>query len=203
MARARAGKPCFALYCAVNSTFMRAMSTPVGHSRLQPLHETHRSSASCTASSPCAPSCPESARRSVFARPRVRCTSSRVARYDGHIVPASNLRQWPLLLHISTALSKPPHSLQSRICSGTRVSYPGLKRNRLPPSIFGGRTTFPGFISPFGSSQDLISPSAAVRRGPKNGAIHSERPRPSPCSPEYAPLYCFTMAHASSAMERL
>ena len=24
------------------------------------------------------------------------------------MVPASNLRQWPLLLHISTALAKPP-----------------------------------------------------------------------------------------------
>jgi hypothetical protein len=29
------------------------------------------------------------------------------------MVPASNLRQWPLLLHISTAPAKPPHSLQS------------------------------------------------------------------------------------------
>src|SRR5690348_5000370 len=100
---------------------MRAMSTPVGHSRLHPLHETQRSSAALTASSPCAPSCPDSARRSVLARPRVRWISSRVARYDGHIVPASNLRQWPLLLHISTALSKPPHSLQSSTVVGTSV----------------------------------------------------------------------------------
>src|SRR5947207_4210367 len=97
------------------------MSTPVGHSRLHPLQETQRSSASLTASSPCS-SWLESARRSVFARPRVRCCSSIVARYEGHIVPASNLRQWPLLLHISTALSKPPHSLQSSTVAGTRVS---------------------------------------------------------------------------------
>ena len=48
----------------------------------------------------------------------------------------------------------------------------------------GGSTIFPGFMSPRGSSQDLISASAPVRRGPKNGAIHSERTRPSPCSPE-------------------
>jgi hypothetical protein len=48
----------------------------------------------------------------------------------------------------------------------------------------GGATILPGFINPFGSSQDLISPSAAVRRGPKKGAIHSERTSPSPCSPE-------------------
>src|SRR5881396_1625314 len=84
---------------------MRAMSTPVGHLRLQPLHETQSSRASLASSKG---TCLETARRSVFARPRVRCSSSRVARYDGHIVPASNLRQWPLLLHISTALSKPP-----------------------------------------------------------------------------------------------
>src|SRR5260370_36887661 len=55
-----------------------------------------------------APSWPDRASRSVLARPRVRCTSSRVTRNDGHIVPASNLRQWPLLLHMSAALAKPP-----------------------------------------------------------------------------------------------
>ena len=59
-------------------------------------------------SSASAPSWPDSASRSVLARPRVRCFSSRVTRKLGHIVPASNLRQWPLLLHISTALAKPP-----------------------------------------------------------------------------------------------
>src|SRR5262249_29182571 len=57
---------------------------------------------------PGASSRPESASRSVLARPRVKCTSSRVTRNDGHIVPASNLRQCPLLLHISAALAKPP-----------------------------------------------------------------------------------------------
>src|SRR5882724_5153037 len=99
------------------------MSTPVGHSRLQPLHETHRSKVSNISSDVNAsgPSCPEIASRSVLARPRVRCFSSPVARYDGHMVPASNLRQCPLLLHISTAAAKPVlvapgtlHSLQSR-----------------------------------------------------------------------------------------
>src|SRR5215470_10761726 len=98
------------------------MSTPVGHSRLQPLHETHRSSVSRISSEVKAsfPSWPESASRSVFARPRVKCFSSPVARNDGHMVPASNLRQWPLLLHISTAAANPVleapgtvHSLQS------------------------------------------------------------------------------------------
>ena len=91
------------------SIFMRAMSTPVGQSRLQPLQLTQRSIAAATASDVSAPSSwPESASRSVLARPRVRCFSSRVTRKDGHIVPASNLRQCPLLLHISVALAKPP-----------------------------------------------------------------------------------------------
>jgi hypothetical protein len=69
----------------------------------QPLHATHSSNASCIASEVNAsgPSCPESASRRVLARPRVVCSSSRVTRYDGHMVPASNLRQAPLLLHIS------------------------------------------------------------------------------------------------------
>src|ERR1700741_503545 len=107
---------------------MRAMSTPVGHSRLQPLQETQRPRASLMDCSPESPSCPDNARRSVFARPRVKCFSSSVARYDGHMVPASNLRQWPLLLHISTALSKPPHSRQSKEALEAIVSNPGLKR---------------------------------------------------------------------------
>src|SRR5690242_20003059 len=102
------------------------MSTPVGHSRLQPLHETHSASVSNISSevkAP-APSWPERASRRVFARPRVRCFSSPVARNEGHMVPASNLRQWPLLLHISTAAANPVlaapgtlHSLQSSAAS--------------------------------------------------------------------------------------
>ena len=86
------------------------MSTPVGHSRLHALQETHSDIASATASDAIAsaPSCPVSASRSVLARPRVTCVSSRVTRYDGHITPASKARQVPLLLHISTAPSMPP-----------------------------------------------------------------------------------------------
>src|SRR2546427_8837912 len=62
------------------------MSTPVGHSRLQPLQDTQRSSVSYISSDVKAPgpSWPESARRSELARPRVRCRSSPVARKDGH-----------------------------------------------------------------------------------------------------------------------
>src|SRR5690349_16083415 len=135
------------------------MSTPVGHSRLQPLQETHRSNVSCIASevNPPGPSCPDSARRSVFARPRVRCFSSPVARNEGHMVPASNLRQCPLLLHISTAAAKPwlaapatVHSLQSSASSLFGIAYPGLKRKSVLSSCFEGRTILPGFIRPFG-----------------------------------------------------
>src|SRR5579872_215708 len=97
---------------------MRDMSTPVGHSRRQPLQLTHRSSTSymrydVTASRP---SCPVNAWRKTLARPRVTCSSSCVTIYDGHIT-SEFLRHAPLLLHISTAPEKPPHSDQSRTVS--------------------------------------------------------------------------------------
>src|SRR5882757_4275249 len=87
------------------------MSTPVGHSRRQALHDTHSfivsaNGSECIAS---APSCPVSASRNVLARPRVKCCSSRVARKLGHITPESKARQVPLLLHISTAPRRPPN----------------------------------------------------------------------------------------------
>ena len=93
---------------------MRAMSTPVGHSRRHALHPTHRSITPYIASDVNAsgPSWPESASRSAVARPRVTSFSSWVAMYDGHMTPSA-LRQLPLLLHISTAPLKPPHALQS------------------------------------------------------------------------------------------
>src|SRR5258705_8818142 len=104
------------------------------------------------------------------------------------MVPASNLRQCPLLLHISTAPANPPHALQASMVFGAGCLYGGPKGKSERSSCFGGFTILPGFMSPFGSNHDLISASDAVSRGPKKGAIHSERTRPSPCSPEYAPL---------------
>src|SRR3954454_14909498 len=100
------------------------MSTPVGHSRRQPLKERQRSSVSFISCELKAsgPSWPEIARRREFARPRVRCCSSSVARYDGHMVPPASLRQVPLLLHISTAPPSPPHSDQSSTVSGGCVT---------------------------------------------------------------------------------
>ena len=46
--------------------------------------------------------------RRTLARPRVECCSSRVAMYDGHIVPSSVLRHAPRPLHISMAPATPP-----------------------------------------------------------------------------------------------
>src|SRR5260370_31149349 len=97
------------------------MSTPVGHSRLQPLHEMHSAIVSRISSevSASGPSWPESARRKVLARPRVRCCSSPVARQDGHITPGSDLRQGPFLLPISAALAEtPPSHPATHLCSG-------------------------------------------------------------------------------------
>ena len=140
---------------------MRAMSTPVGHSRLQPLQDTHRSSASHRRGMRRRDRLPDSARRSVLARPRVRCCSSLVARNEGHMVPASNLRQWPLLLHISTAFSEAaPFSDQSSAGGGTFCLVARLEAEQARSSIFDGATILPGFIRPRGSSHHLISPSA-------------------------------------------
>ena len=101
--------PWRAARAAVASIFIRAMSTPVGHSRRQALQETHSAIAAATASPAMAsaPSWPVSASRNVLARPRVTWASSRVARKEGHITSAVKARQVPLLLHISTAPSIP------------------------------------------------------------------------------------------------
>ena len=58
------------------------MSTPVGHSRRQPLQETQRSSVAFSSAEVKAsgPSWPDMARRSALARPRVTCRSSFVTR---------------------------------------------------------------------------------------------------------------------------
>ena len=85
------------------------MSTPVGHSRRQPLQETHSFIVSSMSSEANAsgPSWPEMARRNALARPRVTSRSLPVMRKEGHITPATCLRHSPLLLHISTAPWKP------------------------------------------------------------------------------------------------
>ena len=76
--------PCRSARAASTSIFIFAMSTPVGHSRRHALQDTHSFIASASASDAMAsaPSWPVSASRSVLARPRVRCVSSRVTRKD-------------------------------------------------------------------------------------------------------------------------
>ena len=67
---------------------------------------------------------PESTARSAFARPRVECSSSFVAMYDGHIVPSSFLRQTPTPLQSSTAAAKPPWPEKSRRVVGSQARSP-------------------------------------------------------------------------------
>src|SRR4029078_9679325 len=89
---------------------MFALSTRVGHSRRQPLQETHSFMVSSISSDAKAsgPSWPEMARRRELGRPRVTSRSLPVTRNDGHITLATCLRHSPLLLHISTAPWNPP-----------------------------------------------------------------------------------------------
>ena len=79
--RERSGVPCSSWWCASASAFSDAMSTDSGHSLLHALHSRQRSRISCRRSSPSA-ACGSgslSALTSAFARPRVACSSSRVA----------------------------------------------------------------------------------------------------------------------------
>src|ERR1700683_2570020 len=125
------------------------------------------------------------------------------------MVPASNLRQWPLLLHISTAFAKPPvvspplpggdtasligsfctfQADQSSAGSSETVRYGvgaegGGKRNSAGSSILGVSTIFPGLNRPIGSSCRLMARKASLIAAPNCHSIHSPRHKPSPCSP--------------------
>src|SRR5579863_375879 len=87
------------------------MSTCVGQSVAQPLHERQRSSASKTSlflhdSMVVSPW--KSSTKSL-ARPLVECISSCVTRYDGHMTPLVSLRHFPTPTQRSSALwSEPP-----------------------------------------------------------------------------------------------
>src|ERR1039457_6442611 len=100
------------------------MSTDEGHSLLQLLHDRQRSSALCTALSvKVFRVLPESASNKIRARPRVECISSRVAMYDGHMVPASVLRHLPIPAHLSTAPASPSSARKSKCVSTGRGRY--------------------------------------------------------------------------------
>ena len=80
--RSRVGTPLRRLRRCSHSSLSAAMSTPVGHSRLHPLHDTQSDIASAISaeSRPSFPSWPVMASRSALARPRVEWRSSPVAR---------------------------------------------------------------------------------------------------------------------------
>ena len=88
-----------------NSIFIFDISTPVGHSRLQALQETHNFIVAVISLlvSALLPNCPERANLSELALPLVESFSSFVTLKDGHITPPSNFLHDPLLLHISIA----------------------------------------------------------------------------------------------------
>src|SRR5215510_2040189 len=101
------------------------MSTLDGHSALHPLHSRHKSMTSWSRRpvKALAGSAPDRTASKAFARPRVECSSSRVAMYEGHMVPSSVLRHTPTPLHISTAAAKPPWLPKSSRVRGSQVTY--------------------------------------------------------------------------------
>ena len=88
------------------------MSTLTGQSFLQPLHDRHRSRALRTSSlfhrsiSPL----PLIISKRIRARPRVVCSSSRVAMKLGHMVPPARCRHFPTPTHRLAAWAKLPWS---------------------------------------------------------------------------------------------
>src|ERR1700684_1294617 len=98
------------------------MSTDDGHSALHPLHDRHKSSASLTAGSakPSGNRSVVKASNKIRARPRVEWISSRVAMYEGHIVPASVLRHLPIPTHLSAAPTSPSSALKLKCVAISR-----------------------------------------------------------------------------------
>ena len=194
---------------AVTSTFIRAISTPVGHSRLQALQDTQSFIVSAISSlaNAAGPSWPDRARRRLFARPLVESRSSRVARKDGHITPRSNLRHAPLLLHISTAPCRPPalpgHASQFNRVGKSSILYPGENRKSERSSIFGALVILPGLKISCGSNICFTCRNRLAILVPNITSLNSERAMPSPCSPECEPPYSLTSLKASSAMPRM
>ena len=137
------------------------------------------------------PSWPDNASRRLLARPRVESASFRVTRNDGHITPPFNLRQLPLLLHISTAPCSPPaapgQADQFSLVGNEFTLYPGANRNKWRSSIFGALVILPGFMIFCGSNSFLTSANSPAMRGPNMTSLNSDRAMPSPCSPECDP----------------
>ena len=114
----RSARPSTAGHGAIvmrNSIFILAMSTPVGHSRLQPLHETQEVEGllhvrRCEGIGPELAGDGEPQRIGAAAGDVLFLPRRPVGRTHG---AGESLAAGPLLLHISTAAPKPPHSDQS------------------------------------------------------------------------------------------
>ena len=158
------------------------MSVPVGQSRAQPLHDRHRSSASCTSAlrQPSVTSVPLIISCRMRARPRVESFSARVACQLGHITPDSDAEtHLPTPVQRCTSSTKPGsarNSAERRTCGARRSA-----------STAAGSTRTPGFSNPCGSKICLMAPNSAMASGEYIAASSSERARPSPCSPDSDP----------------
>src|SRR3954471_12024649 len=94
------------------------MSTLIGQSDLQPLHERHKSSASKTSSDfhPSVMTSPCNISNRIRERPRVECSSSRNVWYDGHITWPPSVRHLPTPTHRSVACASDPSSSGKAKC---------------------------------------------------------------------------------------
>ena len=135
------------------------MSTLEGHSALHALHSTHRSSESKRRlpASSSGGSAPAMIMRSIVARPRVECSSSRVAMKEGHM-PPSSFRQAPWLLQPSTWRAKPPSAEKSMYVGTSMFDVSGEMR-RFSRRV-GVSMILPGFMVPSGSKAALSSLNA-------------------------------------------
>ena len=107
------------------------MSTPVGQSREQPLHDRHRSSASCTsgARQPLTGPPGASISCSTRARPRVVSFSSRVAAHDGHMTAGGQVG--PALADAGAAVHR-GREVAAVVAVGERQPVAAARRRRDP-----------------------------------------------------------------------
>ena len=169
-----------------------------------PLQPTHNCMVSFMASdvSASGPSCPDNARRSEFARPRVRCCfitrdTERWAHHAGVGFPARSV----VVAHLDrTRHTAPFRPIQRRFQRGLFVSR--VEPEQIRSSILGGSTILPGLNVPSGSNDVFTSRNADTISSPNISLWNSERTNPSPCSPECDPLYSRTISNAASAISR-
>ncbi len=143
----------------------------------------------------------DSALTSALARPRVVCSSSRVAMNDGHITPVDPFRHTPMFMQRSAAPRIPPVASNDRsVVSGWAAGSTGSRRLSV---IEGASTILPGFKRLCGSKMCFTARIASYRSSPNTRRLNSLRASPSPCSLELTPPYCVTRSRISSATARI